>query len=193
MGTGSLACYGAVGQQWTLYEIDPAVERIARDPRFFSFLRDCPPDIKVVLGDARLSLVSATEQAFGLLILDAYSSDAIPLHLLSREALRLYGSKITSEGLLLFHISNRHLDLEPVLGALAQDAGLVARVLDDSAVSQVEAARGKTESTWLVMARAEKDLGRLVADPYAVPPRVPLHETVWTDDFSSLLSAFNWR
>ncbi len=193
MGTGSLACYGQAGQRWTFYEIDPAVERIARDPRFFTFLRDCPPDIDVVLGDARISLASAPDAGYGMLILDAYSSDAIPLHLVSREALQLYRSKITSDGLLLFHISNRHLDLTPVLAALAQDAGLSALVLDDGVVSEAEAARGKTASKWLVMARDEEALRDLSRDPRAARPQAAASGKVWTDDFSSLLSVFNWR
>ncbi len=192
MGTGSLACYGKAGQRWTFYEIDPTVERIARDDRFFTFLRDSPPTIEVVLGDARLSLVNAAPQRFGLLILDAYSSDSIPLHLISREALHLYQSKLSDHGVLLFHISNRHLDLEPVIAALAQDAGLIARILDDTSRSNADATIEKTASRWVVMARRREDLGVLAESPHTREPRTN-DAPVWTDDFSSLLSVFHWN
>lgn len=193
MGTGSITCYGQPGQQWTLYEIDPAVERIARDTRFFTFLRDCPPDKQVVLGDARLSLKSAADHQYGMLILDAYSSDAIPLHLVSREALQLYLAKVADDGVLLFHISNRHLDLEPVLTNLAEDAGLASRIIDDGAISQEDATRGKTASKWFIMARQSSHLGALATDPRAQVPRGQIDAGVWTDDFSSLLSVFKWE
>lgn len=190
MGTGSLACYGKPGQRWTFYEIDPAVERIARDDRYFTFLRDSPSTIEVILGDARISLTSAAPQRFGLLILDAYSSDSIPLHLISREALRLYTSKLANDGVMLFHISNRHLDLETVLAALASDAGLVARILDDTNIDEEEIALGKAKSKWIVMARRPEDLRGLDYDPNARELRTS-DDPVWTDDFSSLLSVFH--
>src|SRR5581483_12071620 len=145
LGAGSLACYGRPGARWTFYEIDPAVLRIASDPRYFTFLRDCPPRVFVRLGDARLVLASAPDAAYDLIVLDAYSSDAPPLHLITLEAVRLYLSKLAPGGALLFNVSNRHLRLGPVLGAIARAAGLVARARDDAAVAPAERARGKTE------------------------------------------------
>ncbi|MGH2351166.1 MAG: spermidine synthase, partial [Chloroflexota bacterium] len=133
LGAGGLACYGAPGQRWYFYEIDPEVERIARDPQYFTFLRDCPPDVQVILGDARLSLTEAPPGAYHLIVLDAYSSDAIPIHLITREALAIYLDKLAAGGVLAFHISTRHLDLAPVLGRLARDAGLVCLVQEDTA------------------------------------------------------------
>ena len=102
------------------------MERIARDPRYFTYLSDCPAQVKVILGDARLSLRSAPDSFYDMIILDAFSSDAIPIHLVTREAIRLYLAKLKPGGILVFHTSNRYLDLNPVLGNLARDAGLIA-------------------------------------------------------------------
>jgi spermidine synthase len=192
LGAGSTACYAQPGQAWTFYEIDPAVERIARDPRFFTFLRDCAPDAPVVLGDARLALKRAPQQGYELIILDAYSSDSIPLHLLTREALQLYMAKLAPDGVLAFHISNQHLDLEPVLGNLARDAGLSALVQNEVAISSAESEMGKAASQWTVLARAPADLESLAADPRWQPLRLDAGTGVWTDDFASLLSVFTW-
>src|SRR6185295_3033617 len=132
LGTGATACHGRPGQRWTFFEIDPTVERLAKDRRFFSLLENCPVRPKIVLGDARISLAKTRPQEFRWIILDAFSSDAIPTHLLTREALSLYLSKLEDHGLILYHISNGYLDLRPVLGDLAQDAGLIALVRDDA-------------------------------------------------------------
>jgi spermidine synthase len=127
LGAGDLAGYARPGEQWTFYEIDPAVEQIATNPAFFSFLADCPAPNRVVLGDGRLRLREVPDGAYDLLIVDAFSSDAIPAHLLTREAVREYHRALTPDCLLVLHISNRYLDLKPVVGNLAADAGLVAR------------------------------------------------------------------
>ena len=193
LGTGSLACYGEPGQQWTFYEIDPTVERIARDPRYFTYLRDCSPTIQVVLDDARLSLRQAPDQSYGLIILDAFSSDAIPIHLLTKEAVALYLTKLADDGILAFHISNRYLDLRPVLGDLAQNAGLFCLTQDDGTISEAEIKSGKAISMWVVMARQPADLGTLAQDPrWERQPGRP-GATVWTDDFSNILSVFRWK
>ncbi|HWQ12588.1 MAG TPA: fused MFS/spermidine synthase [Roseiflexaceae bacterium] len=193
LGVGSLACYRRPGQAWTFYEIDPAVERIARDARFFTFLRDCGADMPVVLGDARLMLAGAPDGAYDLIVLDAYTSDAVPVHLITREALALYLRKLAPGGVLAFHISNQFFDLRPLLAGLAQDAGLAALAQDDVVVSAEEAARGRRASQWALLARAPKDLGALADDPrwYALeaPPGAP----VWTDDRSSALPLLKVR
>ena len=128
LGAGTTAAYRRPGQDWTFYEIDPVVEQIARDDRYFSYLSDRAADIPVVLGDARLALAHAPDLAYDLMILDAFSSDAIPLHLMTREALRLYLDKLAPGGVIAFHISNRMLDLAPVLGNLVADAGAAAMI-----------------------------------------------------------------
>jgi hypothetical protein len=193
LGAGSLACYGEPGQQFTFYEIDPAIERIARDPRYFTFLRDCSPKTDVVLGDARLSLRNAPDRHYGLIVLDAFSSDAVPLHLLTREALKLYLTKLAEGGILAFHISNRYLDLRPVLGNLAGDAGLVCLTQDDTNVSEAETQKGKYPSRWVVMARRQDDLGKLAQDPRWHMLSARAGTRVWTDDFTSIVGIIRWN
>ena len=136
LGIGGLAPYARPGQAWTFYELDPAVEAIARDASLFTYLRDCPAaSVDVVLGDARLRLADAPDGSLDLIVLDAFSSDAIPVHLLTREALTLYLSKRAPAGVIAYHISTRHLDLEPILGALASERGLIARIRRDVTVT----------------------------------------------------------
>ena len=192
LGAGSAACYASPGQQLTFYEIDPAVKRIARDTRYFTFLKDCPGKVRIVLGDARLSLANAPDHSYDLIILDAFSSDAIPIHLLTREALKLYLSKLSESGVLVFHISNRYLDLKPVLGHLTQDLGLAGLVQDDMELSEIEKKARKSPSTWALMARRSSDLSRLAADPrWESLPEFP-KSTLWTDDFSNIVRVFKW-
>lgn len=190
LGTGAVACYGTPGQRWTFFEIDPLIETVARDPRYFTYLRDCGGREDVVLGDARLSL-DATAERYDLLLMDAYSSDAIPMHLVTREALALYSERLAPGGFLVFHISNRHLDLEPVLGNLADDAGMTGVIRRD-AVDEQEQADGKQSSEWVVMARRPDDLAALAGDDSWQPLRRS-DQPVWTDAFGSLLSVFRWR
>lgn len=193
LGTGALACYGGRGQEFTFYEIDPAVLRIASDPRYFTYLKACPPDIRVVLGDARHSLVAAPDRHYGLIILDAFSSDAIPTHLLTREAVRLYLDKLAESGVLAIHISNRHLDLEPTVANLAHDAKLAALAQLGAAISKDDAREGRTASHWVVLARRPEDLGTLRDDQrwHPLPPRPD--RGLWTDDFSNMLEVIKWR
>jgi len=193
LGAGSLATYAQPGQSWTYFEIDPVVLKLARDERFFTFLRDSPARLRVVLGDARLSLTHEPDQSFDLLVVDAYSSDAIPVHLVTREALALYLRKLAPGGRLAFHISNWHLDLEPVFANLARNAGLVCLVRDDTAVPPGQLALGKSPSVWLVMSRHPDELAPLPRDPRWHPGRTDDRRSIWTDDYSSLLSVFRWR
>jgi spermidine synthase len=193
LGAGSLASYAEPGQTWTYFEIDPVVEKLARDERYFTFLRDSPAPPRVVLGDARLTLARQPDAAFDLLVLDAYSSDAIPVHLVTREALALYRRKLAPGGVLAFHISNLHLDLEPVFANLARDARLACLVRDDTAVPDDLRAQGKAPSIWLVMARRAEDLKELARNPDWQPGRTDARVDVWTDDYSSLLRVFRWR
>jgi hypothetical protein len=187
LGVGSLACYAEPGQRWTFYEIDPTVERIARDTRYFTLLEECrAASVDVILGDARLRLREAPEHSYGLIVLDAFSSDAIPTHLLTREALRLYLGKLAEGGVIAFHISNKYIDLAPVLGALAKDAKLRCLVRRDLNVSQADARDGKSTSIWAVMAASDANLGVLSEDPRWKSALVRPHEAVWTDDFSDI-------
>ena len=187
LGAGSLACYRTPNQTWTFYEIDPVVVQIAQNPQYFTFLRDCTPQAAIELGDARLALHSAAANSYDVLVLDAYSSDAIPVHLITREALQLYLAKLSADGILTFHISNRHLDLEPVLADLARDAGLAALTLADDDVSDAEAQAGKQSSQWVVMARTPAALERLALNNRWVALRSEPNTAVWTDDYSSIV------
>jgi hypothetical protein len=188
LGTGSMACYAQPGQRWTFYEIDPVVERIARDPRYFTYLQNCTSDVQVVLGDGRLSLASAPPGEYGLIILDAYNSDALPVHLMTHQALELYLSRLMPDGVLAFNITNAHMNLEPVLAALAADVGLVSRTQDEVYIDPAEGEQGKINSKWLIIARSTADLGSLAEDPQWLPSRTRPGMKVWTDDFSSVLS-----
>ena len=189
LGTGTLACYGRTGQRWTFYEIDPAVEDIARDPGLFTYLRDCPPASDVRLGDARLSIAEAPEGRFGMILVDAFNSDSLPLHLITRQALALYLDRLTDDGVVVFNITNRYLDLRPVIGALARDAGLTGVVRDDRHTTAEDTARAKTGSMWVALARRPADLGPLPEDPSWRPLPVRSGARVWTDDFSNLVDA----
>ena len=193
LGAGSLACYGAPGQRFTFYEIDPTVVAIARDPRYFTFLQQCPPTVRVVLGDGRLSLATAPDASYGLIVLDAFSSDAIPGHLLTREAIRLYLHKLAEPGVLAFHISNNRLDLEPAVANLAHDSQLVGLTQFDETVTADEARAGKAPSHWVVLARRWEDLRALTTDGRWRALAARPDKTVWTDDFSNVLEVIKWR
>lgn len=186
LGVGSLAYYGRAGQEFTFYEIDPLVERLARDDRYFTFLRDSKADCRVVLGDARLAMRSAPDAHYGLIVVDAFSGDAIPVHLLTHEAMELYLQKLAPGGLLAFHVSNQFLDLAPVLGNLAQASGLMGLDQNDFDTSPDETDAGKSTSHWIVLARREADFGPLAGDErwrrLAAAPELPL----WTDHYTSL-------
>ena len=188
LGAGSMAAYARAGERWTFYDIDPSVLRIAQDTNFFTYLaRSAAAETKLVEGDARLRLREAADGGYDLLVLDAFSSDAIPVHLITREALELYLRKLAPTGILAFHISNRYLDLEPVLANLARELRLVALGCDDMSLTDAEFATGREQSHWVVMARGADGLAgfqrRTRWSPLSPDPRVG----VWTDDFSSPL------
>jgi hypothetical protein len=192
LGAGTIACYGKPGQYFTFYEIDPAIERIARDKRYFTFLLDSPARVDVVLGDARLSLAQKTSIRYDLMVLDAFSSDAIPVHLMTREALNLYLSKLADDGILAFHITNRYLDLKPVLGDLAQGANLACLVQEDKKLEEIEKKAKKAASIWVVMSRKLSDLGELASDHRWKSLQGLPGTMLWTDDFSNIPSVFVW-
>jgi hypothetical protein len=186
LGTGELVCYAKEGQDWTFYEIDPVVERMARDPRYFGFLSNCGSDPRVVLGDARVTIGNAPDSVYDLLIIDAFSSDSIPVHLLTREAVALYLRKVAPGGRVLFHVSSRTLNLAPVIGALAADAGVPARVLFDSPPAGTSLWR-RSPAVVVAVAGRDGDLGYLTAEDgwKELPPAKP--QFLWTDQRADLL------
>jgi hypothetical protein len=190
LGAGSLASYGQHGQEMTFFEIDPHVVWVARDSGYFTYLRDSRATIRCELGDGRRSLAREPDGKYGLLVLDAFTSDAVPIHLLTREAVRdVYLRKLTDDGLLAFHISNRYLDLRPVLADLAEELHLVCRVEVDPGDESVS----KEASTWVIMARKPEHLGLLARDPrWQDLPGQP-GGPVWRDDYSDPLRLFWWN
>lgn len=190
LGTGAMAAYSRSGEEWTGYEIDPLVVAIARNPRLFSFLSRSRAPVRVVLGDGRLSLAEAPDHYFDLLVLDAFNSDAIPVHLLTREAMRIYLAKLAPKGVLAVHLSNRYLRLDPVLGNLVADAGLAARVRRAVPTAK-ETAEAKSSSMWAVVARTEADLGRLSEDVRWRNLAGNSSAGVWTDDYSDIFRVFS--
>ena len=181
LGAATIGTYSAQGQQWEFYDIDPAIVRIASDPQLFTFLSDCMrASYRVILGDARLKLAEAPQEHYGLLVMDAFSSDSVPVHLLTTQALNLYLAKLTPDGVLAFHISNRYLNLEPLLAGLSCHAGLSAFIRKD----EERTATAKYPSLWVVMARNDAALGTIANDSRWARLQ---GDTVWTDDFSNVL------
>lgn len=186
LGSGALACYARPGEAWDLFELDPVVAHVASDTAYFSFLAHSKAAAqRMVLGDARLSLSRDTASRYDVMIVDAFSSDAIPIHLLTREAVSLYVSRLSPGGVLLFHISNRFFRLRPVLGAVAPAVGMEAWVFGDLMLTDALAAENKYPSEWVVLARPG-----VVPQPAGRWARVPRNtRRVWTDGYSNPLSA----
>jgi hypothetical protein len=187
LGAGVTACHRHDGESWTFFEIDPEVVRIARDARLFRALSTCAPNSPVILGDARLSLTASSKQ-FDLIALDAFTSDAIPVHLLTLEALEAYMSRLKPHGVILAHISNRHMDLAPVLAATAAQAGLAMWLCRDTQRDDF-AKSYRSNAELAVLARADADVGELPSRGcwQRVEPRADI--SGWTDDYSDLLRA----
>lgn len=191
LGAGAAAAYAQANEKWIFYEINPAVVSIARDNQYFSYIGECAKaPIDVVLGDARLKLKAAPESGYGLIVIDAFSSDAIPVHLITQEALDLYLTKLASGGLLVFHISNRNLDLSAVVADLALSRNLTCISLQDKRPSQ---ANGGDPSHWVVLGRSPNETARFLNEPFAHVLTGSSDRQVWTDDFSNILSVFKWR
>ena len=190
LGTGTLACYHQPGQTWHYFEIDPAVLTFSRNGTF-TYLKDCAPEARVIIGDARIELARMPGGQFDLLAIDAFSSDAIPLHLLTDEAFGTYLDKLSPRGLLLIHISNRFIELEPVLAALAKKRRLASAVRHDNTQDRVY----RTPSTWVAMSRDPAMLARLTGmrkNAGWEGLQKPANR-VWTDDHASILPYVRWQ
>lgn len=187
-GTGALTALAGAHQHVTLYEIDPAVVEIAENPRFFTFLRDARASHETVVGDGRIALARSDDR-FDLMVLDAFSSGTIPIHLLTREAVELYLDRLRPGGVLLVHVSNRHLRLAPVLARHASDLGLVAYESVDARTLEEQGIFG---SHWIVLARSAADLAYIPDAGWGVLRMSP-DAPRWTDDFSNLLTVLRWN
>ena len=188
LGTGTLACYRRPGQQWTFYELDPTVVQLARNTQYFHFLQDCAPGARIVPGDGRLSLVDTPDDAYDLIIVDAFSSDSIPVHMITREAFALYMRKLHPDGVLMLHITNQYLDLRPVIGDLAADAGLVARTPGFHVSMPPPDRFAAMDSMWVAVARKPQPLQKLMDEEGWIALK-PDTKRVWTDDYSNIFGA----
>ncbi len=188
LGAGTLSCYAKAGQSWRFYEIDPVIVDIARDPTKFTFLSRCNPDAPVAIGDARLVLASEPKGRTDLLVIDAFSSDSVPMHLLTKEAFETYRGNLTANGLLMVHISNRYLDLRPVLAAAAKD-GWTATIRNYTA-SDEDRKTHAASSVWVAMSPKDQTISALKAATGPtnwsdMPPRPGF--TAWSDNYGSIL------
>ena len=189
LGAGSLACYAGHGDSWRYYEIDPAVVRIASDPRHFRFLSTCSPDAPIIVGDARLTVMREPDGLFDVLVIDAFSSDAIPVHLMTREAIAGYIDKLAPGGILVMHISNRFMELRGVLAAISTSEKLVgAGLLHRRSVEDNKALRTTAEA--VVMARSPDEIRQFVDagwEPLTAQDGGAVR--AWTDDYSNIVAA----
>jgi len=187
LGTGTMAGWARSDRHITFFDIDPQVYEISHN--FFTYLRRCAAQCDVILGDGRISIEKAPDNEFDVLMLDAFSSDSIPAHLVSREAIQMYLKKIKPNGMILFHVSNRYMNVEGLVAAIIVDAGLQGLVrYDDN-----EDAIGKTTSDYVVAARSEDDLGDLVDDLNWSTVEKPARIKPWTDDYSNMLAILKRR
>ena len=195
LGAGTVACYARPGQDWRFYEIDPAIAKIARDTAKFTFLSRCLPNVPIHIGDARIVIAGEAANGLDILVVDAFSSDAVPMHLLTREALAVYRKRLAPNGLLLMHISNRFLDLEPILAA-AKTAGWHS-ALRDYHTTDDEAQRGYATSSWIALAQDPAMIDRLKQVSGNESWRALKERdgfTGWTDDHASILPLLKaWR
>jgi spermidine synthase len=187
LGAGTLAAYGKPGDRMRFYEINPLVRPIAEN--LFTYLRESGAQISFAEGDARISLTREAPQDFDVLAIDAFSGDAIPLHLLTTQAMGVYQKQIGPEGILAFHVSNQYLDLTPEVAALAAASGMEARVVDTPAQEW----RGEYRATWVLVSNNSAFFAQpqVAASAREIPAKAGLR--AWTDDYSSLLPLLQWR
>jgi protein-L-isoaspartate O-methyltransferase len=194
LGTGSLTCRAQPEDTVHYYEIDPAIVRIARDPNLFSFVSECRPDVPIILGDARLTLAEATDASYDAIIVDAFSSDAIPIHLLTREAMAIYLQKLAPGGIVAIHVSNRHLELASVVAGIAAANGAITRVNDGG-----DASENDNEylfiGTVTAVARRDEDFGPIAQSKFWELKEPDPEQWVWTDDYSNIVGALirRWK
>jgi hypothetical protein len=188
LGTGTFACFRRPEDSFTFYEIDASVEKMARDPNHFRYISECAPDVPIRLGDARLTLADAKDQ-YDLIVLDAFSSDAIPIHLMTREAMATYLQHLAPHGIVLMHVSNRHMELSSVVAGIAHANGLVSRMNNRAAREGEDDSKYIFTSTVVISARDDEDFGGLRQDPDWSVIEPPAGQRIWTDDYSNVIGA----
>jgi hypothetical protein len=189
LGSGTLTCASELGENWRFFEIDQSMVDTARDPKYFTFIRNCEPDLKPVIGDARLTFAREPDGIYDLIIVDAYSSDAIPIHLATREAMKIYKDKLTPHGAVVMHVSNRHLELASVVVGIADANDLKSWVYNEDSGRDNEYIFA---TNVVVSARNDADVGALASsDKWALTDPTD-GQRVWTDDYSNILGAV-WR
>ena len=193
MGVGSLAAYGVPNQQMTYFEIDPDVIYIATKSGLFHFIGDCKAHMSIVEGDGRIMLSQQPDHHFGLIVLDAFTSDSIPLQMLTEEAIQMYFTKLRRHGVIAFHISNRYLNLAPILSKEAEDLHVASLYEDDSIISPDQLAAGTRASQWMILARNQSDLTHALGKQRFNWSKVKPANQGWTDDYSNILAAFKIR
>ena len=193
LGVGALANYGRPNQKIVFYEICPLVKEIANNDELFTYLRDSSAKVDIVIGDGRLSIAKERNSVFDLLVLDAFSANAIPVHLLTKEAVSMYFDKLKEDGICMVHISNRHLDIAPLLAQLARDLGLVGYLAKDKERSELIEQNGGAFSSWVLLARQESVLKPWLVNSVRWQSLNEFAATkAWTDDYVSYISLLRW-
>jgi hypothetical protein len=186
LGSGTLACASEPGETWKFFEIDQTMVDTARDPKYFTYIRNCEPDLKPVIGDARLTFAREPDGVYDLIIVDAYSSDAIPIHLATEQAMAIYKAKLAPQGAVVMHVSNRHLELASVVVGIADANGLKSWVYSEDSNRDNEYIFA---TSVVVCARAEADVGKLASSDEWALTEADKNQRVWTDDYSNVLGA----
>ncbi|MES2602936.1 MAG: fused MFS/spermidine synthase [Pseudomonadota bacterium] len=189
LGTGTLACHSVPGEDWKYFEIDQTMVDTARDPKYFTYVSACDPNMKPVIGDARLTFAKEKDGTYDLIIVDAYSSDAIPIHLATEEAMAIYKAKLAPQGAVVMHVSNRHLELASVIVGIAEENDLKSWVFNEDSGRDVDYI---FTTNVVISAREEADVGKISSDEKWVLTEANEGQRVWTDDYSNVLGAV-WR
>jgi hypothetical protein len=186
VGSGTLTCASEPGETWKFFEIDQTMVDTARDPKYFTYIQSCKPDLKPVIGDARLTFAKEPDGIYDLIIVDAYSSDAIPIHLATEEAMKIYKDKLAPQGAVVMHVSNRHLELQSVVVGIADANDLKSWVYSEDSGRDDEYIFA---TSVVVSAREEADVGKLAASDQWAETEADENQRVWTDDYSNILGA----
>jgi hypothetical protein len=189
LGAGTLTCAAEPGEEWKFFEIDQTMVDTARDPKYFTYVHVCEPNLEPVIGDARLTFAREPDGVYDLIIVDAYSSDAIPIHLATEEAMEIYKAKLAPQGAVVMHVSNRHLELSSVVVGIADANDLKSWVYSEDTNRDAEYI---FSTSVVVSAREEADVGKLASSEQWALTEAKDNQRVWTDDYSNVLGAV-WR